>query len=390
MSDSNRVSTPPSLVDRAKAIILQPKDEWPRIDAEATSIGAIYTGYAMILAAIPPLATLIGGQVFGHGILGFSYRPPLIGAISMAIAHYVFSLIGLAVLAIIINFLAPSFGGQRDKLKAFKISAYSATAGWLAGIFALIPGLAMLGLLGLYGLYLLYLGLPRLMKAPEAKALPYTIVTLVAGALLFILAGALAAPFSGLFGRYGGPDAVGGEVTVPGLGTIDVEKMDAASKEMERAARKMEDATKTGTAAAISPAALQTLLPDRIGRFTRTEVESSGMSAGAHASGRYSAGEDGITLEVTDIAVAGAFAGIGAALNIQSNRETATGYERTQTIDGRIVTEEWDRDSRRGKYATTLAGRFMVQADGTVADIDELKAAVNAISPDRLSGLAAK
>jgi hypothetical protein len=40
------------------------------IEAEPASIGSIYTGYAMILAAIPPLATLIGGQVFGHGLFG--------------------------------------------------------------------------------------------------------------------------------------------------------------------------------------------------------------------------------------------------------------------------------------------------------------------------------
>ncbi len=81
MSDSNPVSTPPGIADRAKAIILRPRDEWPLIEAEPASIGSIYTGYAMILAAIPPLATLIGGQVFGHGLFGITWRPPLIGAI---------------------------------------------------------------------------------------------------------------------------------------------------------------------------------------------------------------------------------------------------------------------------------------------------------------------
>ena len=54
------------------------------------------------------------------------------------------------------------------------------------------------------------------------------------------------------------------------------------------------------------------------------------------------------------------------------------------------MTEEWDKDSRHGKYATTLADRFMVEAEGTVADIGELKAAVNALDLDRLSALAAK
>ena len=390
MSDSNPVSTPPGIVDRAKAIILRPREEWPVIDAEPASIGSIYTGYAMILAAIPPLATLIGGQMFGHGLFGFTWRPPLIGAIGMAITHYVLSLIGLAVLAIIINFLAPSFGGQRDKIRAFKISAYSATAGWLAGIFSLLPGLGLLGLLGLYGIYLLYLGLPRLMKVPERKALPYTIVTLIAGGVLFVLASLLAMPFSGLLSGPANPVKAGGEISVPGIGTIDIDKMDAASKQMAQAARRMEEATKNGSSSAIAPDLLQAMLPEKVGRFTRTEVESSGMAAGAHASARYRAGEDEIELEVNDVAVAGALAGLGAAFNVQSNKQTASGYARTRTIDGRIVIEEWDNDRRHGKYATMLADRFMVEAQGNVANIDELKAAVSALDLDRLAALAAK
>lgn len=388
MSDKDPLSTPPGIVERVKAIILKPREEWPRIDAEPATIGGIYTSYAMILAAIPPLAVLIGGQIFGYGALGISIRPPLMVALGMAVANYVFSLIGLFVLAMIINFLASYFGGQPDKVKAFKVSAYSATAGWLAGIFTLVPGLSILGILGLYGIYLLYLGLPRLMKAPEDKALPYTIVTIVAAVLLFIAAGALAAPFAAWFGGYGAHNGVSGEMTVPGVGKVDLGKLDAASKQMESAAEQMEEAARSGTSATVSPAALQALLPDRIGRFTRTEIESSGMSAGARASASYMAGDDDISLEITDIAIAGAFTGLGAALNVQSNEETATGYERTQTIDGRIVSEEWDRESREGRYATTLANRFMVEARGTVADIDELKGAVHAIGLDRLAALA--
>ncbi len=390
MTDVNPVSTPPSIVDRAKAIILKPREEWPVIDAEAATIGGIFTGYAMILAAIPPLAALIGGQIFGFGALGITFRPSLVGAISMAIAHYVFALVGLFILALIIDTLAPRFGGQKDRVKAFKVAAYSGTAGWLAGVFALVPSLSVLSLLGLYSLYLLYLGLPRLMRAPEDKALVYTIVTIVVAAILFIIAGALARPFATMFGGGHGTsgDSVSGEMTVPGVGKVDLGKLDAASKQMQAAAKKMEDATKDGASAAIAPATLQAMLPERIGRFSRIEIESSGMSAGARASARYAAGDDDISLEVTDMAVAGAFAGLGAALNVQSNKQTATGYEKTGTVDGRIVTEEWDSESRHGKYATTLANRFMVEADGTVANIDELKAAVNAIGLDRLAALA--
>jgi len=76
-------------------------------------------------------------------------------------------------------------------------------------------------------------------------------------------------------------------MTIPGVGTVDLGKLDAAGKKREEAARKMEDAAKTGApAVALSPSALQALLPERIGRFERTEIESAGMAGGAQASAR--------------------------------------------------------------------------------------------------------
>ena len=41
------------LVDRARDILMKPKDEWAVIDREPATIGGLYTGYVMILAAIP-------------------------------------------------------------------------------------------------------------------------------------------------------------------------------------------------------------------------------------------------------------------------------------------------------------------------------------------------
>jgi Yip1 domain len=66
----------------------------------------------------------------------------------------------------------------------------------VAGIFLLIPALGILNLLfGLYSLYLLYLGLPVLMKSPREKALTYTVVTVLAAIVLFIVTGMIAGRF---------------------------------------------------------------------------------------------------------------------------------------------------------------------------------------------------
>ncbi|HMC91654.1 MAG TPA: Yip1 family protein, partial [Allosphingosinicella sp.] len=174
----------PGMVGRIKRILLEPKSEWARIDAEPDTVAGIFTRWVLILAAIPAVAGLIGALVFGYGAFGFVYRPSVTEAVGGAVVRYVFTIVGTFVLALIIDALAPQFGGTKNRVQAVKVAAYAATASWLAGIFGIVPSLAILGLLGLYSLYLLYLGLPRLMKAPEEKAMPYTLVTLAAAIVL--------------------------------------------------------------------------------------------------------------------------------------------------------------------------------------------------------------
>jgi len=186
-----------NLVDRVKRILLSPQPEWQVIDGEVTSPGTLYTGYIIPLAAIGPLASVIGYSVFGIRV-PFSetvYRVPLGSAITSAVVSYVLTLVGVYVLALIIDALAPTFGGTKSPIQALKVAAYSSTAGWVAGIFALVPGLRMLGILGLYGLYLLYLGLPVLMKAPAERAAGYTALVVVAAIVLFVVIGVVGSRF---------------------------------------------------------------------------------------------------------------------------------------------------------------------------------------------------
>ena len=186
-----------NLVDRVKRILLSPQPEWQVIDGEVTSPGTLYTGYIIPLAAIGPLASVIGYSVFGIRVpfSGTVYRVPLGSAITSAVVSYVLTLVGVYVLALIIDALAPTFGGTKSPIQALKVAAYSSTAGWVAGIFALVPGLRMLGILGLYGLYLLYLGLPVLMKAPAERAAGYTALVVVAAIVLFVVIGVVGSRF---------------------------------------------------------------------------------------------------------------------------------------------------------------------------------------------------
>jgi len=185
-----------ALISRVKGILLSPKSEWPVIDGESTTVGQLYAGYIAILSAIPPLATFIGVSVFGVSIpfIG-TYRVPMGSAITSAITQYILGLVGVYVLALIIDALAPTFAGEKNLIQALKVAAYSYTAGWIAGIFALIPGLRLLGILGLYSFYLLYLGLPTLMKSPKEKAAGYSAVVVICAILLFWAVAAVGSAF---------------------------------------------------------------------------------------------------------------------------------------------------------------------------------------------------
>jgi hypothetical protein len=189
-----------SLVDRAKNIIMRPREEWPRIDAEPATIGGIYAGYVAILAAIPPLAGAIGMLLFGVRFFGIVYRPSPAHVITQAVVQYLLGLAAVYVMALIIEALAPTFGGTKDRLKAFKVAAYGATAGWLAGIFAIIPALGILAIIGgIYTLYLYYAGLPVLMKVPQDKAVIYVVAIIVAAIVLFLIVGVITTALVGAF-----------------------------------------------------------------------------------------------------------------------------------------------------------------------------------------------
>lgn len=190
-SSNNPAPQVSGVIQRAKDILLKPRETWPVIAAEPATTQSIYMPYVLLLAAIGPVAQFLGGQIFGYGALGITYHPPLGTALGSALLSYGMTLASVFILSLVIDGIAPNFGGEKNQVQALKVAAYSATAGWIAGIFGLIPSLAILGIVGLYSLYLLYLGLPVLMKVPQDKALGYTAVVVVVAIVLFLVIGAI-------------------------------------------------------------------------------------------------------------------------------------------------------------------------------------------------------
>jgi Yip1 domain len=172
-----------NLVGRIKGILLQPKSEWQAIEREPGNAGYLFPNYVAIVAAIPPVCTFIGTSIIGYG----SYRIGIGTGILGALLTYVLSLVGVVVVAYVIDFLAGTFGARKNIENAMKVSAYTPTAAWVAGVFNIIPALGFLGILGLYSLYLLYVGIDALMKPAAEKALVYTIAVIVCAIIVWII-----------------------------------------------------------------------------------------------------------------------------------------------------------------------------------------------------------
>jgi len=187
------------MIERIKDILLKPKSEWGVIEGEPATLQSIYVPYVVILAAIGPIAGLIGQQLIGYGGYGIRVTPPIGYSVVAAVLSYGLSLAAVYIAALIIDALAPTFKGTKNLLNAFKVAAYSFTAFWLAQIFFIVPELMFLAILGLYGFYLLYLGLPRLMKVQEDQAIGYIGVVvfamLLVNAVLMVIAYKVAGAF---------------------------------------------------------------------------------------------------------------------------------------------------------------------------------------------------
>lgn len=191
-----------NLVDRVKNIIMTPKTEWPVIAAEEANPTAILTGYVVPLAAVPALATVIG-----TGLIGGPFGASLTFGIGTGVVTFITAVVGVYLTALVMDYLAPNFGSQKNFGRALQTVAYSYTPAWVGGILAILPAISWLGTLaGLYGLYLMYLGLPHTMKTPEDKTIVYMVVTII---VLVVIYAILAAVLGGILFAIIGVGALG-------------------------------------------------------------------------------------------------------------------------------------------------------------------------------------
>ncbi|MBN9412278.1 MAG: YIP1 family protein [Burkholderiales bacterium] len=383
-----------TLIDRVRDILLKPRDTWPVIDAEPADVAGLYTRYYMILAAIPAVCGFIGLSVIGvGGFFGSSFRLPLVAGLVHMVGSYVVSLVLVYLLALVIDALAPTFGGVKSPIQALKVAVYGSTASLVGGVFSLLPSLSMLGLLvALYSIYLLYTGLPVLMKSPREKAIPYTAVVVIAAIVLGAALGwvvSLATPMMSMvpssMGRAESPAEPPVAVPAP------TPEAEAARRAGEAASKALGTATGAvaGTTGTVPVQSLRAAVPETLGGLPRTALEvSDGAALGiamAQATAEYRQGDAHARLSIVDAAGLGQLAQLAATM--QSERETETHVEKNRKEGDRVVQENYAKDGSTGEYKVVLKNGVIVGVQVERLSIDEMKKAVNQIDLNTLEGL---
>ena len=414
-----------ALIERVQAILLKPRQTWPAIAAEGGDTASIFTGYVMILAAIPAVAGFIGLTLVGVGGFGLSYRLPILGGLAQMIVSYLLTLVMVFVLALIVNALAPTFGGSKDSLRALKLVAYGVTASFLGGIFNLIPALGLLGVLAsLYSIYLIYTGIAVMMRCPPDKAGAYTAVVIVCGIVASIViigvaalvtpgrGGGLAGIATGMAnGTAGGPP---GNVTIKAPDgtsvTINPGAMTEMAKRMEEAGKRMEEAQKSGDSAAAGKAAgevmgaltggsgkpiasadLKTMLPESVGDLKRTGIEASSGEAmgiaGSSAKATYANGDRNLTLSITDTGGLAGLAAMAGWANMTMDKESDGKVEKVYKDGARTVHEEYRKDGSQSEVTVLLGNGVVVEAEGSRVDAETLKKTLAGLDLGRIEAM---
>jgi hypothetical protein len=406
------------IIARAKAILLTPRTEWPLIAAEPASVAGLYTNYILIMAAIPAVVRFLSSSLIGQStfLLG-TYRMPIATGLEIAVVSYVLALVGVFVLALIVEALAPTFGGEKNRVQALKSVAYAYTASWVASIIGLVPGLGLISALAglIYGLYLLNLGLPFTMKCPADKSLGYTVVSVIAAIVVYIVLGLLMRPLYGSFGLGMGGSGALGRHSAPGSfasGSAGAALQDYA-KRLQDASKQVDAAQSSGDANAkanamgqlvgaamgggkvesLAPDRIKPFLPDTLNGLNRTQAAAERNAALgvqiSKATASYSdGGSNRLNLEITDTGSLKGLVGFAAGWGgVEQEREDDTGYDKTYKSGDQIIHEKWNKQSQSGEYGMVIAERFSVVVSGNAASIDELKRAASSVNASGLAAL---
>ncbi|MCC7067678.1 MAG: hypothetical protein IT523_04425 [Burkholderiales bacterium] len=194
-----------------------------------------------------------------------------------------------------------------------------------------------------------------------------------------------------------------------------MKKLDQAAKEMEAAGKRAEAAAAKGDVGAAMGEAMKALgglagaaggfdpvdfrklkevLPQELPGFEKGESSGEknnafGISVSeAKQSFRTADGSKRVRFEVTDPgSLSGPFALANAWINVEVDKESSEGYEKTSTVGGRKIHEKWDKNDKRGEVQAVVGNRFLVEISAHGIEMTDVKALLGKIDLAKLEAM---
>jgi len=139
---------------------------------------------------------------------------------------------------------------------------------------------------------------------------------------------------------------------------------------------------------------LKTLLTEKLGNFSRTQLKGDKSGAAGFLISTAEATYKGqnnqiIKIEIIDTGGIASTSTMTLASRAiaEINKETATGHEKTTRLEGYKAFEKYDNASKTGVLNVMVAERFLVNAEGKNISISQLKDIIKAINLSKLNNL---
>lgn len=137
---------------------------------------------------------------------------------------------------------------------------------------------------------------------------------------------------------------------------------------------------------------LKDLMPNKVLGMSRSNLEGqktgmSGMNFST-ASATYEEGNQEVTVNIMDAGGSAlVLSGLAMWANMEFERESDDGYERTTKIDGHKAFEQYDKNSKSGQVSVLVDNRFVVNIEGNNVGEKDLRKVLDDINLRRLSNL---
>ena len=172
------------------------------------------------------------------------------------------------------------------------------------------------------------------------------------------------------------------------------QEVGAAVGDMMKALGGLAGAAGAGSFEPVDFRKLKEALPQELAGFDKGESSGEKNNAFgiavsvAKQSFRSSDGKKSVRFEITDPgSLAGPFALANMWINVEVDKETGDGYEKTSTVGGRKLHEQWTKSSRHGEVQLVVGDRFMIEVDAEGIEMDDVKSLVSKIDVAKLEAM---